>query len=390
MSFGSIAGHERTLTVLRRAVLTDRVPHAYLFTGPPGVGKTLVAFELAKALNCKSIVDPTGIEHIDPCDRCDNCLAINRENHPDFMVIRPTEKLGRTESDDDAETPDALHARQSESIDIEGAMIRVDDIRERLLPHTSLRRVSARHKIYIICRPETMNIDAANSLLKTLEEPPPSTTFILCCANTGPLLQTIISRCQVSKFHPVPPSVSFEFLRARYPELEADRIQSVVALSSGRIGWAVRLLEWPDVLRIRDDIIDLCVQLSGSDWVECLRGGEQLIDAAERWWRATNDEETAERALKAARDRILRTTMHEVIDIISTWFRDILLLSSSEHVDGLVNADRREQLVSLAPRFDAQRCMNACRHLQQMHAQLRQNSNLRLTAENLALRLIVT
>jgi len=390
MSFGSIAGHERTLTILRRAVLTDRIPHAYLFAGPPSVGKTLVAFELAKALNCLNITDPTRIEDIEPCDQCANCTAISHENHPDFMVIRPTQVLERKKSDDDGETPEETHKKQTESIDIEDAMIRIEDIRDRLLPHASLTRASARHKVYIICRPETMNDVAANALLKTLEEPPPSTTFILCCANTGPLLQTIISRCQVAKFHPVPPLVATEFLASRHPEIEHERILSVVALSGGRIGWANRLLQWPDVLRIRDDILDLCVRLHGSDWVECLRGGELLVDAAERWWRATNDEETAEKALKAIRDRILRTTMHDVLDIASTWFRDILLLSTSGQAEGIVNVDRREQLLSLAPGYDPQRCMNACRHFQQMHAQLRQNSNLRLSAENLALRLIVT
>lgn len=389
MSFSAVAGHERTLTILRRAVLTGRIPHAYLFTGPPNVGKTLVAFELAKALNCLNITDPGRVEDIEPCDRCANCTAINHENHPDFMVIRPTEKLGRAGADEE-EAPSELHARQSESVDIEGAMIRVADIRERLLPHASLKRASARHKVYVICRPETMNDVAANALLKTLEEPPPATTFILCCANTGPLLQTIISRCQVARFHPVPPSCAAQFLAARHPEIEAERIKSVVALSGGRIGWAARLLQWPEVLAIRDDILDLCARLSDSDWVECLRGGELLIDAAERWWRATNDEDTADRTLKAVRDRILRTTMHDVIDIISTWFRDILLLSASEECSGIVNADRREQLISLARTYDPQRCMNACRHLQQMHAQLRQNSNLRLSAENVALRVIVT
>jgi DNA polymerase III gamma/tau subunit len=144
------------------------------------------------------------------------------------------------------------------------------------------------------------------------------------------------------------------------------------------------------VLQIRDDLLDMCAELADAEWVESLRAGEMLVDAAERWWLAGNEAEMAEKALKASRDRVLRTSMSDILDVLATWFRDLLLLSADPTAEAIVNMDRADQLRQLAPRYQPQKCQAACEHLQTMHAQLRQNANLRLAAENLALRLIVT
>ncbi len=382
MSFSDIAGHEGALKVLRRAILTNRVPQAYLFVGPANVGKTFVAMEVAKALNCEQIVDPQSPEDVNPCGVCRECVAIERGNHPDMLVINPAMKLSST-ADDDASNEDQF-------VDIEGALIRIEQIRDQLIPHTWLKRSRARRKVYIIVRADTMNASSENALLKTLEEPPPNTTVILTATNSANLLNTTVSRCQVINFYPVPSEVSRAYLASSYPHVDAAQIASIVAMSSGRLGWAISLLQRPEVLGIREDLLDLCAELSSAEWVECLRAGERLVDAAERWWLATNDEEMAERALKSSRDRVLRTSMHDILDILATWFRDMLLLSSSPGAEGLINADRAEQLRALAVTHDPKKCARACQHLQEMQGQLKQNANLRMAAEALALRLIVT
>ncbi len=391
MSFAQIAGHEGTLQVLKKAVLTGRIPQAYLFVGPPNVGKTLAAVELAKALNCEALTDPQTVDDIQPCDQCSSCLRIAKGTHPDFRIVQP---VTRIDAIDDEETEvDAATAersqKQDEFVQMEGAEIRISQVRE-LIGSASLMTNQARRRIYIITSAETMNIAAANAFLKTLEEPSAATTFVLTTASPNDLLPTIVSRCQVVNFHPVPAGVARDFLASRYPQVSAEQIQSIVAMSSGRIGWAIKLLQQPEVLQIRSDLLDLCVRLAQADWVECLRGGELLVDAAERWWLATNEAELAEKALKASRDRILRTSMHDLLDILATWFRDLLLLASEAGAEGIINIDRAEQLRGLAGRYDAKKCQAACQHLQRMHGQLGQNANLRLAAENLALRLIVT
>ncbi len=375
MSFKQIAGHQGPLHVLRRAILAGRVPQAYLFVGPPNVGKTLVAVEFAKALNCERLAGPEAPDDVEPCDECSACVRIQKGTHPDFHLVHPTAHLESDELD--------------ELVQTEGATIRVSQIRD-VIQNASFKTIQARRRIYVITSAETMNDEAANAFLKTLEEPPADTTFVLTTANPGDLLPTIVSRCQTIDFHPVPATVALDYLTAQYPEAEAAQIQSIVAMSAGRIGWAIKLLQCPEVLRIRADLLDLCARLGSAEWVECLRGGELLLDAAERWWLATNDEEIAEKALKASRDRVLRTSARDMLDILATWFRDLLLLSSDPGAEGIINADRAEQLRALASRYDAKRCQAACEHLHRMHGHLQQNANLRLAAENLALRLIVT
>lgn len=375
MSFAQVAGHQGTLRVLKRAVLTGRVPHAYLFVGPPNVGKTLVAVELAKALNCETLQQVESLDDIEPCDQCSACVRIQKGTHPDFRLLYPTTRLDSDEGD--------------ELITMEGAEIRIKQVRG-LIESASLKISQARRRVYIITEADTMNANAANAFLKTLEEPPGATTLILTTTGPADLLPTIVSRCQIVSFHPVPAAEACDFLSARYPDADHGQIQSIVAMSAGRVGWAQRLLQEPEVMQIRSELFDLCVRLADADWVQCLRAGELLVDAAERWWLATAEAELAQRALKASRDRVLRTAMHSLLDMLATWFRDLLLLSSSPGSDGLVNVDRADQLRSLAARYDVGKCEAACRHLQAMHGQLKQNANLRLAAETLALRLIVT
>ncbi len=375
MSFADIVGHQGAIRLLKRAVLSRRVPHAYLFVGPSNVGKTLVATELAKALNCEEVTAPQSVDDIEPCDRCSACTRIQKGTHPDFRLVYPTAHLKAEEID--------------ELVAMAGAEIRIEQIRD-LIESVALKVNQARRRVYIITEAEAMNQHAENAFLKTLEEPAGATTIILTTSSPASLLPTIVSRCQVVNFHPVPADEACTYLSSRHPEADSADIHSIVAMSAGRLGWAQRLLQQPEVLQIRSDLLDLCARLPGADWVECFQAGEAIMDLAERWWLATTDEEIAERALKASRDRVLRTSMYNILDILAMWFRDLLLLSSSPQADGLLNVDRGEQLRGLAGRYDVAKCEAASRHLQDMRGELGQNANIRLAAETLALRLIVT
>ncbi|MFP3904416.1 MAG: ATP-binding protein, partial [Armatimonadota bacterium] len=360
---------------------------AYLFVGPPNVGKTAVAMELAKALNCETLEDPADTAAVEPCDECRACRAIEKENYPDFMILRPTTKLEERTSDED-EDPDDVRQKRDIFVEMDDAMIRIDDVRDRLFPHVSLKRSSGRRKVYIICRVETMNSEAANAFLKTLEEPPPNTTFVLTSTNTSELLPTIVSRCQVINFNPVRADETMEFLQRTHPEEAPERLQTLVSMSAGRVGWAQRLLQHPETLDIRSELLDLCAQLAGAQYVDCNWAGERFVEAAERWWMATNDKEMAERALKASRSRVLRVTMRDIIDILVTWLRDLLVVTCSSQTAGLINVDHLQELQTIAVGTKADRYRTACSYLHDLKNDLRGNANLQLVSEILALRLI--
>lgn len=157
MTFDSIIGHDRQKNILRRALANKRIAHAYLFEGPDGVGKRLVALALARALLCK-----TG----QGCGDCQPCRKVDHNNHPDIHLL-----------------------------DAEGATIKIDQIRN-LQRELALRPLEGAYRICLIDGAEYLNAAAANALLKTLEEPQPNTVMILLSSQPDTLLVTIRSRCQ--------------------------------------------------------------------------------------------------------------------------------------------------------------------------------------------------
>lgn len=193
MTFDSIIGHERQKNILRRALDNHRVAHAYLFEGPDGVGKRLVALAMARALLCQ-----TG----QGCGDCPPCRKVDHNNHPDIHLL-----------------------------DAEGATIKIDQIRA-LQQQLSLRPLEGEYRICLIDGAEHLNPAAANALLKTLEEPQPNTVIILLSSQPEALLVTIRSRCQRLPFQRLPKQRLTEILADRL-ELKDTEAAVLAALSDG-------------------------------------------------------------------------------------------------------------------------------------------------------------
>jgi DNA polymerase-3 subunit delta' len=364
MAFDEIAGHETAKQVLRRAIRTDRVSHAYLFEGPAHVGKTLTAVAFAKALMCRQPPEPG-----ESCNECTICRAVERGNHPDFLLLRPTVRL---EAEDEE--------GQKTAADIEGSMISVDAI-SRLISEANLRASSARRKVFIVTSAESMNDAAANRLLKTLEEPPGPTTIILTAASTSALLPTIVSRCQLVRFGPVPVGETQAAMEGLFPEMDGALIRSVAALSGGRPGWARRLLDHPDTLAIRDRILGLVARLPEQPPIACMKAAETLIDSAEAWWNATTEGDFSAELLKKNRDRVLRTQIGELLDILLTWLRDLAIAGEAGAEALFINADRAAELKAAADRAPRRASAEAAVSVREAKESLRGNANLRLSVE---------
>ncbi len=220
MRFSEIEHQQRALSILKRALRSGRTHHAYLFEGPPGVGKELTARALAARLLCEAAdLQPDA----DACGACRSCHLLAAENHPDFHLIhRGLHKLHPDRS-----------IRASK-----GLFLAVDVIRHFLIEPATTSPALGRRRVFVIRDAERMNEGAQNALLKTLEEPPGSACLVLVSSSAERLLPTIRSRCQRIPFDLLPT----DFVARRLQELtraDADAARTLATLSQGSLGAAL-------------------------------------------------------------------------------------------------------------------------------------------------------
>jgi DNA polymerase-3 subunit delta' len=371
MSLSSLLGHEQPIRLLRRAFAEGRIPNAYLFVGPPNLGKFTIASEFARLLNCENQSDSTLPDLTDSCGICESCRRIAAGNDPDVLAIRPLTRIGT--------------GAKVEVTEFEGAVLTTDQVGE-ILARAGMRRTRARYKVLIISRAETMNAEAANRLLKTLEEPPEGTVLVLTCSNPSALLPTIASRCQRVAFHPVPLSVLEPGLAARFPDLDPDLVATAARLCSGRPGWALTLLQSPGALNVRRRLFDMLAALPADPLVSALAAAEELLRLSEAWWIGVNGE-GAQEVLRRAGDRSRRVALADLFDLLSSALRDVLLLTVGE--EGLlINRDALPLLRDLARVTTPAKARLALSALQQVQRHIRGNANLRLAAELVLLQIM--
>ena len=406
MSFSDIVGHQTPIAVLRRAIASNRLSTGYLFVGPPNVGKTTTALELVKAINCEARPVDVDATDVDPCDECDRCQRIMDGSFPYFRTVFPTsgvlreeivkqrkkQQKGQLDNQEEGDNEEQEGYQDLELIEIEDAEIHIEPMR-RMLANANLKAPGDVWKTYLIQSAEKMNATAANHFLKILEEPPPRTTFILTTSRPSELPDTIVSRCQVVDFGPVPLAKAREGLAEDFPEHDRQQIQAVAAASAGRYGWARRVLSLPELLADREELLDTLAALPTYQLYEGMRQAEVLIDLAGRWFLDgyepdTASRKTAEALMKRTPSYVQRTAMIQLVDQIFSWWRDIAWLITAADSNGVMNPDRLNQLQELATIYDMQGCRRALRWTQETLDQLRANANLRRTTELLMLKLI--
>ena len=187
MSFNNVIGQERVKRALRQALENGRLAHAILLYGPEGVGKRAMAIELAKAVNCTRA-------KTDACDRCNSCHKISSLQHPDLKVVFPGPAQLPVEEEVSVLQKIAEDNYQPVGFG-KSVTIPIDKIRE-LRKQASYHPYEGKRKVAIVLGADQMRPEAANALLKILEEPPGTMLLILTATNPSSLLPTILSRCQ--------------------------------------------------------------------------------------------------------------------------------------------------------------------------------------------------
>jgi DNA polymerase III subunit delta' len=317
-----IVGHDWAVALLRSRLAAGRMSHAYLFSGPPQIGKTLLARTLAQAINCP--------EPEPPCGHCPSCTRIAREVHPDVRIVRG-EGAG-----------DSLKIDQVRALQREAA----------LFPYEGRRRV------FILRHMDLASTEAANSLLKTLEEPPAHVILILTAVDADALPPTVLSRCQRLDLRPLGRGRVEAALRER--GVAGDQARLLAGLSAGRIGWAIQASGDGALLSRRQRELDQMVRLLPAGRIERLNLAQSLG-----------------RDARAGR---------ETLELWAAWWRDLLLLSGRG--DGpVVNVDRLPELRSLARPERLHQVSSTLQALQDAAAQIEDNVSPRLALEGLLLKL---
>jgi DNA polymerase-3 subunit delta' len=337
-----VIGHEAALDWLRRAASGERLAHAYLISGPRGVGRRTFALEMALAVNCLA---PEADAR--PDRTCQNCRLILGNKHPDVRIVRRGER-----------PVIRLHAAQG------GNQRDVLDYVDWIQADAPLRPVMARKKVYLLLNAEELAQDAADRLLKTLEEPPSFVLFILTAVDRHGVFPTIASRCLEVRLHPAPR----EELTRALVERGADpgRALQLAALSAGRSGWALAALSEPRLLEQQQTYARQLLAVLGGSRLERLVHARGL---SERW---TTQPETVRETLRAW----------------LSWWLDVVLvqLGLGERVTHL-EASEREAIESAARQVGTAAARGAADRLQQSLADLDTNVNARLVLDLLVLQL---
>jgi len=219
----SVRGHDHVVDDLRRVVGRGRLPHAFLFAGPAGVGKRLFARTLAQAVLCERARESA----LDPCGACPSCLQVVAGTHPDVLEVgRPADK---------------------HELPIKVIRDLCDDL--GLTPMRGSRRVA------IVDDADDLNDEAANAFLKTLEEPPPGSVLILLATTAEGQLATVVSRCRVVRFDPLPAAELAEVLLQQGAATDPADAARLAGLGEGSVGRALGLAE-PELNRFRRGLID--------------------------------------------------------------------------------------------------------------------------------------
>lgn len=319
----NLIGHEWAVDMLKKHVIHETTRHAYLFSGPPGLGRRTLALRFAQALNCQTPVS-AGI----PCGECRDCKQIEAMHHADLSVIQA---------------------------DSEGGILKVDQIRE-VRKTLTYKPYQSKYRVALFLRFHEANDNAANALLKTLEEAPSYAVLILTADNPEQLLPTIVSRCEVLRLRPLSIAEVQRGLESR--GIEERRAKLIAHISSGRFGYALRLTEDDALLDKREERLNDLLTLLPASRVEKFKYADQL-----------------------SKDK---DAMRQTILFWLAYWRDVML-RTAQAASPLVNVDRNVEIEDIASRIDLPSARRVVSGLEEALEKMEKNVNSRMLAEVLLL-----
>ena len=321
--FTDIIGQEQLKEHLQNAIAGNKISHAYIINGERSSGKEFIARIFAMALQCEK----GGTE---PCGECHSCKQALSNNQPDIIYISH-------------EKPNTIG---------------VEDIRTQINGDVDIKPYSSPRKIYIMNEGEKMTVQAQNALLKTLEEPPEYAVILILTTNVEAMLPTILSRCGVLNMKPVTDALVKKYLMEELgvPDYKAN---ICVAFARGNIGKAKLLASSEEFEKVKDEAITLVKYINDMEINEIVKAIRKISE--------------------------YKFDVNDYLDILSAWYRDVLLFKATKDVNSLIFKEEIQQIMRVSDRSTYEGIETIVNALQQAKRRLEANVNFDLTMELLLL-----
>ena len=317
--FKDVVGHRDIIQYIKDAVRQNKVSHAYILNGQRGSGKKMLAKLFAMTLQCES-------GEAEPCGECRSCIQANNGNQPDIITVK--------------------HEKP--------ASISVDDVRTQINGDIMIKPYSSPYKVYIVPEADLMTVQAQNAILKTIEEPPEYAIILLLTENADSLLPTIRSRCVMLKLRNIKDKLVKKYLmeQMQVPDYQADLC---AAFAQGNIGRAIMLAKSEHFNEIKEDAIQLMKYIDEMELSEIVSAIKEINK--------------------------YKLEVADYLDIMTIWYRDVLLYKATKDVEGLVFGDQLKFIKQKASKSSYEGLENILASIEKAKVRIKANVNFDLLIE---------
>lgn len=321
--FKDVVGHRDIIQYIKDAVGQNKVSHAYILNGQRGSGKKMLANLFAMTLQCES-------GKPEPCGECRSCIQANNGNQPDIITVK--------------------HEKP--------ASISVDDVRTQINGDIMIKPYSSPYKVYIVPEADLMTVQAQNAILKTIEEPPEYAVIFLLTENADSLLPTIRSRCVMLKLRNIKDKLVKKYLmeQMQVPDYQADLC---AAFAQGNIGRAIMLAKSEHFNEIKEDAVQLMKYLDEMELQEIVAAIKEINK--------------------------YKLEVADYLDIMTIWYRDVLLYKATKDVGGLVFGDQLKFIKQKAAKSSYEGLETILESIEKAKVRIKANVNFDLLMELLLL-----